>query len=105
MRWELASSVGRAAAVHVELLPKQWGRPPERPHGFDFRCQPPAEGVASPAMDADRPAVVPPEDAVPPDVVLQSFMDERTGPGAVADWLRALATRARAALGRLRRSS
>ena len=56
-------------------------------------------------MDADRPAVVPPEDAVPPDVVLQSFMDERTRPGAVADWLRALATRARAALGRLRRSS
>ena len=103
MRWELASSVGRAAAVHVELLPKQWGRPPERPHGFDSRCQPPTEGVASPAMDADRPAVVPPEDAVPPDVVLQSFMDERTAPGALGRAVRALVASLRTALRRARR--
>jgi len=54
-------------------------------------------------MDADRPEASPREDAVPPDVVLQSFMDERTGAGALAAWLGAAAARARAALRRLRR--
>ena len=40
-------------------------------------------------MDSDRPAIVPPEDAVPPGVVLQSFMDDSRGLRA---WLASLAT-------------
>jgi hypothetical protein len=54
-------------------------------------------------MDADRPAAAPPEDAVPPDAVLQSFMDDRTGPRPITDWFRALAARARSLLRRRRR--
>lgn len=38
-------------------------------------------------MDADRPAIVPPEEAVPPGVVLQSFMDDSRGLRA---WLASL---------------
>ena len=54
-------------------------------------------------MDVDRPGVVPPEDAVPPDVVLQSFMDERTAPGALGRAVRALVASLRTALRRARR--
>jgi hypothetical protein len=54
-------------------------------------------------VDADRPGVVPPEDAVPPDVVLQSFMDERTEPGALGRAVRALVASVRTALRRVRR--